>query len=190
MNIPSLRGASLGVILLTMASLALPACTIHKEGEGENKKVDIETPVGGLHVGKDADAKEVGLSVYPGARLKQKSDDGEEKSANLSFSTDAFGLKVVAIEYESDDSPDKILNYYSNELKKYGKVVQCKGDGVSASIHSESGSEELTCEDSKGSGTELKAGNKANQHLVSVKPRDKGSDFALVYIRTRGKDTI
>jgi hypothetical protein len=36
----------------------------------------------------------------------------------------------------------------------------------------------------------LKVGTKSNQHIVSVKPNGKGTDFALVYVRTRGKGTI
>ena len=43
------------------------------------------------------------LPVYPGARPKEKDEDGDEKSANVDISTSAFGLKVVAIEYETND---------------------------------------------------------------------------------------
>ena len=37
--------------------------------------------------------------------------------------------------------------------------------------------------------TELKVGTEDNQHVVAVEPRDgaKGSNFALVYLHTRGK---
>jgi hypothetical protein len=99
-------------------------------------------------------------------------------------------------------------------MKKYGKVLQCAGSDTSADLHfgksdddKDSDSGELTCGDGKHShaqfkndakgksdeahgAIELKAGTKANQHIVSVKPGTKGTDFALVYIRTRGKDTI
>ena len=41
---------------------------------------------------------------------------------------------------------------------------------------------------------ELKVGTKDNQHIVSISPQDKGkgTDFALVFVQTRGgsKDTI
>ncbi len=179
----------------------LSACSVNvnKGGEDGEKKVDIQTPMGGLHVNEGADVRDVGLSVYPGAKPKPKGDnDDDEKSANVNLSFGNFGLKVVALEYLSDDSPDKVLAYYSNELKKYGKVLQCagtSGKGASADIHigksdDDSDSGALTCGDSKGEGTELKVGTKANQHIVSVKPNGKGSDFALVYVRTRGKDTI
>ena len=200
MRIPNLQSTSSRLLLMAALSafLALPACSVNvdKGESGNDKKVDIETPVGGLHVSNDADVRDVGVAVYPGARPKPKDDNaGEEKNANVNISAGSFGLKVVALEYLSDDSPDKVLAYYTNELKKYGKVLQCTGTNTSADIHmgksdDDSDSDEMTCGDSKGSGTELKAGSKHNQHIVSVKPNGKGSDFALVYIRTRGKDTI
>jgi len=180
----------------------LSACSVNVNkpaGEDGDKKVDIQTPMGGLHVSEGADVRDVGLSVYPGAKPKPKDgNDNEEKSANVNLSFGNFGLKVVALEFLSDDSPDKVVAYYSNELKKYGKVLQCagtSGSGAHADIHigksdDDSDSGALTCGDSKGEGTELKVGNKANQHIVSIKPNGKGTDFGLVYVRTRGKDTI
>ena len=189
-----------GLLFILLAALCACSVDVNKGDHGGDKKVDIETPMGGLHVSEGADVRDVGLSVYPGARPKPKDNSGDEKSANVNISTGSFGLKVVALEYLSDDSPEKVLAYYTNELKKYGKVLVCPGGGADASIHfgdSNDDSNELTCSDSKsGSGksepgrTELKAGSKANQHIVSVKPNGKGSDFALVYVRTRGKDTI
>jgi hypothetical protein len=35
---------------------------------------------------------------------------------------------------------------------------------------------------------ELKVGMEDNQHLVSLEPQGSGTDFALVYIQTRGKE--
>ena len=57
-----------------MRHYCLPACSINvkKEQNGQDKQVDINTPVGGIHVSKGADAADVGLAVYPGARLKQE----------------------------------------------------------------------------------------------------------------------
>jgi hypothetical protein len=47
----------------------------------------------------------------------------------------------------------------------------------------------LKCEgDDNGKTIELKAGTESNQHIVSIDPQDKGSDFALVYVRLRGKE--
>jgi len=178
-----------GVVLIA----ALSACSINvqKEKGGEDKKVDISTPLGGIHVSKDADAQDVGLDVYPGARLKAKDSSGDDKSANVNISGFGYGLKVVALEYESDDTPAKLVSFYKDQLKKYGKVLECRTSGlnVNADIKkANEGSKELTCEGSSGNNVELKAGTKENQHIVEVEPDGKGSSFSLVYVRTHGKD--
>ncbi len=177
----------------TLATLLLPACSLNvkKEQNGEDKQVDINTPIGGIHVSKDANVADVGLAVYPGARLKQKDSDGSDKSANVNISGFGFGLKVVALEYQSDDSPAKLVAYYKDQLKKYGKVLECHTSHLDVNPDiksSDHGSNELTCEGSSGDNVELKAGTKQNQHIVAVEPEGKGSSFSLVYVRTHGKD--
>src|SRR5712691_6017152 len=129
MHSPKHPGANFlhGFALAVIALVLLPACSINvkKNEDGEDKKVDIETPLGGIHVSKDADVRDVGLPVYPGARVKEKEVSGEEKSANVNLSALGFGLKVVAVEYESDDPPAKLIAYYKDQLKKYGSVLEC-----------------------------------------------------------------
>ena len=176
--------------LLAATLLLFLACSVNvkKDSEGKDKNVDINTPFGGLHVNTNADVRDTGLSVYPGARLKKKSDQGDEKSANVNISTSAFGLKVVALQYETDDAPGKVIAYYQGELKKFGKVLLCHDSHESNYTYS-GDSDELKCEgDNNGKTTELKAGTKGNQHIVEIDPQAKGSDFALVYVRMRGKE--
>lgn len=180
---------------IAIAVLILSACSVNvkKTKDGEDKKVDIKTPFGEIHVDNGADVRDTGLSVYAGARPKRKNQQGDEKSANVNISTSAFGLKVVAVEYESNDPPSKIAAFYKNELRKYGTVLEChtshRGDWGPSHDH---GSEELKCEgDNHGNSIELKAGTRSNQHIVAIDQQGKGSDFALVYVRTHGKeDTI
>src|SRR5205823_2655282 len=107
--------------------LLFAACSVNvkKDAEGKDKNVDINTPFGGIHVDQKADVRDIGLPVYPGARPKEKNDEGEEKNANVDISTSAFGLKVVAIEYLTDAPMDKLISYYQEQLKKYGKVLEC-----------------------------------------------------------------
>lgn len=174
--------------------LTVLACTVSvkDKGQGDSNKVDIETPLGGLHVNEEADVRDIGVPVYPGARQKPKTNEGDSKSANVNVSSSFFGLKVVAIEYESDDSPGKVIAFYHDQLKKFGSVVQCRTDEHLGDLNVEigkHGSEEVKCQgDNSGKIVELKAGTTDNQHLVSVEPSGKGSDFALVYIRARGKE--
>jgi hypothetical protein len=171
---------------------------VKKEANGQDKQVDINTFAGGIHVSKQADVSDTGLNVYPGARLKEKGSDGSDKSANVNISGFGFGLKVVALEYESDDAPSKVLSFYKDQLKKYGSVLECHTSGHfnvdmkmgSSSSGKDSGnnSNELTCEANHGDNIELKVGKKYDQHIVEVEPEGKGSSFSLVYVRTHGKD--
>jgi hypothetical protein len=171
----------------------LPACSVNvqKEKNGTDKKVDIETPVGGIHVSQDVDVADTGLKVYPGARLKQKDSDGEDKSANVNISGFGFGLKVIALEYQSNDAPAKLIAFYKDQLKKYGDVLVCRSSGhfdIDTDVKDSDHSHALTCKDNSGDNIELKVGTKENQHIVAVEPDGAGSSFALVYVHTHGKE--
>jgi hypothetical protein len=181
----------LGFFMLAM--LLLPACSVNvkKEKNGEDKQVDITTPMGGIHVSKGANPEDVGMAIYPGARLKQKDNSGDDKSANVNISGFGFGLKVVALEYESNDAPDKVIAYYKDQLKRYGNVLVCHTRHLDLNTdvnERNQGSHELTCEGSSGTNIELKVGTKENQHIVAVEPQGSGSSFSLVYVRTHGKE--
>ncbi len=186
----------LEISLVSIAVLFALGCSMNvkETGKDAEKKVDIETPVGDIHVGKQVDPHAIGLDIYPGAKPVEKEEQGQEKSANVNISTGFFGLRVVAQEYQSDATPDKIIDYYTRQLKKYGNVLQCHGSwkGEHVSMDHRSGdSKQLKCEESSGDATELKVGTEDNQHLVSIAPDRKGSKFALVLVQIRGKeDTI
>jgi len=52
----------------------LPACSIDandKSADGE-KHVDIKSPLGDLHVSEQADIRDAGLTLYPGAKPLRK----------------------------------------------------------------------------------------------------------------------
>jgi len=176
---------------LFAALCALPACSINVD-KGENKDgakhVDIQSPVGDLHVSDKADIRDAGLSVYPGATPAPKENSDEEKSANVNLALPGFQLKVVAAEFLSDDAPEKIVAYYDKELRKFGKPIQCHGAYSSGGDVESHGKDDLskpvTCDKTgHGDGLELKVGTEGNQHLVAVKPHGKGTRFALVYVR-------
>ena len=83
----------------------------------------------------------------------------------MNISGFGFGIKVVALEYESDDAAAKVLSFYRDQLKKYGNVLEChtsKGNwNMNMGSHdSKDGSNELTCDGSGGDNIELKAGKK------------------------------
>ena len=190
----SKRGKSVFALALTLVFVALlAACSVNvkKSDNGEDKNVDITTPMGGIHVSNDADVRDTGLPVYPGSRPKAKDKDGDQKSANVNISGFGFGVKVVAIEYQSDDPPGKLIAFYRDQLKKYGNVLECRSSGHVNYSHTgdQHSSKELKCEgDDSGKNIELKVGTQDNQHIVAVEPDGSGSSFGLVYVRTHGKD--
>lgn len=200
-DVKFIRTPSTLVILavLLCGLIALPGCSVNvkKDQDGEGKKVDIDTPIGGIHVDKNADAADTGLPVYPGARQKEDKNDGDEKNANVNISAGQYGLRVVAIEYVSNDAPDKVIAYYKDQLKKFGNVLEChtSSHGVDTSAHyprdNDKQSNHLSCGENTGKVIELKVGTAQNQHIVSVEPADggKGTDFGLVRVQIHGKDT-
>ena len=183
---------SLGIASLALASLFLSACSVNvkKENNGQEKQVDISTPMGGIHVSKDVSPEDVGIAVYPGATLKDKGN-GENKSANVNLSSFGYGLRVVVLEYQSNDAPEKVVAFYKDQLTKYGSVLVCHTAGfdMNADIkRSDGSSHELTCQGDHGHNVELKVGTQENQHIVAIEPSGSGSNFSLVHVRTHGKD--
>jgi hypothetical protein len=187
--------ARLSAGALLVALCGLPACSIDANDKGADgdKHVDIKSPMGDLHVSEQADIRDAGLSLYPGAKPAPKDDSDDKKSANVNLSVPGFSLKVVAAEFVSDDAPDKIIAYYNKELPKYGKTIQCRGgwSGGHANFDNKDDlAKPVSCgSDDHGDSVELKVGTEGNQHIVSVRPNSKGSRFALVYVRMHtGKD--
>ena len=115
-------------VLAAALMTALTACKIHvdKSENGEEKKVDIQTPLGGIQVNQGVNARDTGLSIYPGAHEKPKSSDGNGGQANVNISSEFFGVKVVVAEFLSDDPPEKVISYYRGQLKKYGGILECR----------------------------------------------------------------
>ena len=185
---------------LIIAALALTACVnVKKTGDGDD--VDVKTPFGSVSVRtEDVKPEQTGLNVYPGSKLVPKHGHDND-AANVNISSPWGQIKVVALNYHSDDSPDKVLDWYRKDLQqKYGKFLECKGGDVSAhGFHSDDN--QLTCGSERGNSNnlnfsdsntlELKTGTDDKQHIVAVKPEDGGSNIALVYVQKHGeKDSI
>jgi hypothetical protein len=187
--------AKLALVGMLAGLCVLPACSINANDKGQDgeKHVDIKSPFGDLHASEQADIRDTGLTLYPGAKPAPKEDSDDKKSANVNLSVAGFSLKVVAAEFLSDDAPDKILAYYDKELRKYGKPIQCHGGWNGGHLNydgKDEMSKPVSCEnDRSGDAVELKVGTEGNQHIVSVKTTGHGSRFALVYVRIHtGKD--
>jgi len=188
-----IRKTQSGLILLLsiLCALVLAGCSIHasKSGDDKTKDVDIHTPFGSLSVHEGGtEAKDLGLPLYPGARPAKGHGDNDN-NANVNISIPFVDVKVVVQKFETDDSPGKVLDYYQKPMGKYGKVIQCNG-GSGGNYHHHDKDAPVSCDNDSGDDYEksLKVGTENNQHVVAVKPRGKGSEFVLLYVRAREKD--
>jgi hypothetical protein len=173
----------------------MAGCRIHTEKgpNGEDKKVQIDTPFGGIHVNTDqTTAADLGLPVYPGA-MTVKGDDNH-KSADVRLGFGQWELRVKAVSYQTPDSEEKVTAFYKKALGRYGDVITCQDKAPVGKPTATS--EGLNCADDgknakvkigqgdyhigKG-GLELKAGSKRHQHIVGFEnPKDSQTRFALV----------
>ncbi len=187
----------IAAVFLFAAGLVLFAagCGVHvneDKSSGEKKNVDIETPIGSLHVRQNVSAADVGLDAYPGA---QSAEDHEQEGANISMGSDRFGVKIVVAKYRTTDSPDKVIAFYTKQLGKYGTVLNCP-NGLSEHHDSSTGKdEEIHCRDTREPGrvegeTDLAVGSTSRQHIVHVKPEGSGAKFEMVYIQAHGATTM
>ena len=167
------------VALLSMAA-PLAACNVDvQKHESDGKAdVDITTPVGNVSVRTNVGAADTGLAVYPGARPLE--DEKEPRNANVQVGNSLFGVKVVAAKYESSEAQERIIDFYRNELKSYGDVLECRGN-----VNYRNG-RPVCREKPFDDDLQLVAGPEENQRIVVVKSRNDRTEFGLVHVQTRG----
>lgn len=171
--------AVLGVLA---SSLLLIGCTVKvsERDSGRSSDVEIRTPAGRLSVTALDDASETGLPSYP--RAWPASDRHDRDSAHVNISTAWFGVKVAAATFESDDEPAQILAFYREAMGRYGQVTECRGD---VKFRGKTG--RATCrEDGSSREVELIVGSEDHRRIVVVKPHGDYTEFAIVYVSTRG----
>jgi hypothetical protein len=185
-----------GLFVLAIAGVLpfLVACSINVDDKDKkNEKVDIQTPFANLKVDSSKKAVDNGIPVYPGAHLRPE-ENGDNHAANINIGAIGFGLKVIAAEYETDDSPEKVKAFYEQKMKSFGTPLVCNGHSGSSDVHISSHKDDdkkLNCSDTSGNGWEIKTGTSDNEHLVSIEPHGSGTRFGTVLIQTHGKqDTL
>lgn len=180
----SLPLASLAAGALGCAVLCAPRGLLAQETPDKESRQGDQSA--GIYFHSQANAKDVGLPIYPGARPhKEKADDST--SAKFGLWGGSLGLKLAVIKLESDDSAQKVAAFYKKALAKYGTVLDC-GATPSQTTEKDShkSSKQLTCEEDKpepGNMT-FKAGTKEKQHVVGIQPNGEGSLFELVYVES------
>jgi hypothetical protein len=180
----------LSVLFAFVAVWTLTACSVHVDDKDKEKaKVDIQTPFANLKVDTSGEATDNGIPVYPGAKPREADKDGDRHRANVNIGGANFGLKVIAAEYVTPDSPDKVKAFYLDKLKKYGDVLECKGHSShDDNLVGHDRSDKLTCGDSHGDGWELKVGTRDDQHIVAIEPDGAGTRFGTVLVQMHGKE--
>jgi hypothetical protein len=165
---------------LVCAGLVAPllfsvACTVNvdKGADGKDKRVKIDTPLGGIHVNTDqAAAANPGLPVYPGSAVVPDKDG--DKAADIHMGFGPWQLRVKVVSYSTPDGQDKVLSFYRSALGGPKSVIECRGDApVGSPARTPQG---LSCTDddqrehvhNDSSDILLKAGSKRHQQLLAI----------------------
>jgi hypothetical protein len=144
----------------------------------------------GFIASDEAGAEEVGLPLYPGARPHKENPD-DSSAVQLGLWGGRSGFKLVVLKLESNDAPEKVAAFYHKALAKYGRVWNCADSTKAAGeLQKNNSPNDLNCqEDQPESGeTVLKAGTKAKQHIVGIKPEEGRSIIQLVYVEAPVSD--
>lgn len=176
----------------------MAACRVNVEkgANGEDKKVQVDTPFGGIRVNTgQTTAADVGLPAYPGAQLV--TNDNNHKSADVRMGFGEWEMHVQVASYSTGDSADKVEAFYRKALGSYGDVIACRnGAPVGTETKTDQG---LTCSDhghrnvniddhghnygyqQEHGDLELKAGSERHQHIVALQnPHSGQMRFTLV----------
>jgi hypothetical protein len=108
--------AALAVVGVFMAGMYL-ADNIHveKTRSAKGETVQVETPIGSMRVQQyqRLDPKVIGVPVYPGA---VRHDHTGAASFDFSFDSGHKEFTFLAAEYSTNDSIDKVREFYHREL--------------------------------------------------------------------------
>lgn len=178
-----------------MATALLAGCRVESDKHGDSDNVKISTPFGGVQVRtNDAVVLEgIGLPAYPGAQLVKKDKDNGAADVDLNFGS--FRLRVKAVGYRTDDSPDKVEAFYRSGMRRFGDVIACR-DNLTVGLPART-LEGLTCDNEvkshvtlsnhPGKGyLQLKAGSKQHQHIVEIESDGGGTKIGLVALDLPG----
>jgi len=160
-NHPERGGVLAGVIVafLILAALAIVGVFmagmyiadnihVHKSINAKGETVQVETPIGSMRVQQyqKLDPKVIGVPVYPGAVRR---DDNGAASIDFSFDAAHKEFTILAAEYTTNDSIEKVREFYHRELphwmiteKRHGGVqMEYTEDGYKriVAIHEQAG---------------------------------------------------
>ncbi|MCY7388764.1 MAG: hypothetical protein LH481_12000 [Burkholderiales bacterium] len=144
----------------------------------------------GINISEEVAPEKTGLRIYPGAALVVKKK-GKDDSADIQFVFGEYGLKIVAAKLRSMDAPGKVAQFYRDDLKRFGEVLDCSNpQAVETKLSKDEKSKVLTCDGDKPRRNNVlyKVGRKDDQHVVEIKPSGEGSEFSLVHVKMRSPE--
>lgn len=186
-----------GVLAAGLLAGLLAGCRVETDKHGDSDNVKISTPFGGVQV-KTNDAVAVegtGLPVYPGAQLVKKDKDNGAADVNVNFGS--FQMRVKALSYRTNDSPNKVEAFYRAGMKRFGDVIACRDNrAVGTPTKTLEG---LTCDNDKQNHysvddhpaegqLQLKAGSNQHQHIVEIEGESGGTKIGLVALDLPGNN--
>ena len=146
---------------------------------GQNSGVNLA-----LHANSHASAADIGLPAYPGATLYKDTDN--DSGADLGLTLNDLHFSLLAVNYVTSDSPDKVLAFYRKPLSRYGEVLECDhGKPMGNLTVTRSG---LTCghvqvNTDSSTDREIRAGSPQKYRIVGIDASQPGSTrFGLVYL--------
>src|SRR5690606_31784583 len=111
---------SMNVRVIAAAMLSL---TVGARGASDGDSSEAKSAPNGSD---SSTAGDVGLPAHPGSKPYEDGDD-DSNAADVGISLPWFGLKVVAVELETTDEPEKVAAFYREAMSKYGEVLECRG---------------------------------------------------------------
>jgi hypothetical protein len=166
------------VVVVPVAILAAACVIVREEEDGRTVRVDMSGPVGAMSARTGETTGDTDLPVFPGASLSRDSTHGDYDQATVSIATPWMGLHVVAAEYQSPESPERIVAFYREQMASLGSVTECRGDVNFRGSRPECRSHPSAAE------VQLVVGVQDNHRLVTIQPEGNGSQFSLVSIWT------
>ena len=127
------------------------------------------------------DVPGIGIPVYPNA----VAGDHTDGRGTVSLVEGAHVHHLAAAAYFSQDEPAKVLEFYRDRLKSYGRVIECAGgtnSKVDVQVDEDALANPAACrrETFAQNGTELKVIKAGDEHIIVVQPHGSGSEIALV----------
>jgi hypothetical protein len=124
-----------------------------------------------------------GLPVYPNAKVREGG-----KRGTVSLTAGGTAHRLAATKYVSQDSPEKVLQFYRAQLKSLGNTIECTGGKnlqVDVQLTDASLSDSSACNaaDFAAGGTELKVISNGEQRIVVLSPQGRGTEIALVRVK-------